>query len=209
MSFDEVRLPLKVGYGSEGGPVFATEVVTIEGGYERRNQLWSQARRKFDARTGVRGAADAALLLAFFQARAGRARGFRLQDWSDFSSAVDGVAAPHWDDQSLGTGDGVATVFQLVKNYGSGGVTHQRLIRKPVAGSVTVGVNNVQATSGWSVDVATGLVTFAVAPAAGHVITAGYQFDVPVRFDTDQLNLTATDAHLAKAVVPLIEIRAS
>lgn len=207
MSFDEIQLPLKVGFGSVGGAMFSTEVVTIDGGYERRNQNWSQARRKFDARTGVHSAMDATLLLTFFQARAGRARGFRLRDWSDFTSAIDGISAQAWSDQVIGAGDGVTTIFQLAKNYGSGGVTYQRLIRKPVAGTVVIGVNNAQATTGWSVDTTTGLVTFAAAPAAGQAITAGYQFDVPVRFDTDQLNVTAEDMRLATAAIPLIEVR--
>lgn len=207
MSFDEVQLPLKIGFGAGGGPAFSTEVVTIDGGYERRNQNWSQARRVYDARTGVRSVADAALLQAFFLARAGRARGFRLKDWSDFSSKADGLSAPAWDDQTIGTGDGVTIAFQLVKNYGSGGVTHTRVIRKPVEGSVTLGVHGTPAATGWVVNTTTGLVTFAEAPAAGHVITAGFCFDVPVRFDTDRLNLTAEDERQARAEVPLIEVR--
>lgn len=207
MAFDEIQLPLKIGYGAAGGPTFSTEIVTIDGGYERRNQVWSQARRKFDARTGVRGASDAALLLAFFQARAGRARGFRLKDWSDFTSAVDGVSAALFGNQRIGTGDGKTKIFQLIKNYSSGGATYARAIRKPVAGSVTIGVAGAQVTSGWSFDATTGLVTFATAPALGAAITAGYQFDVPVRFDADQLNLTSVDGHLFDAVIPLIEIR--
>jgi len=207
MSFDEVRLPLKVSYGASGGPQFSTEVVTIDGGYERRNQNWSQARRKFDARTGVRSLADATLLSIFFQARAGRARGFRLKDWSDFTSAVDGISTPTWDDQAIGTGDGARTTFQLVKNYGSAGVTYQRVIRKPVTGSVVIGVNNVQVTTSWGVNTATGIVTFATPPSAGYAVTAGYEFDVPVRFDNDQLSLTAEDSGLAKAEIPLVEVR--
>jgi uncharacterized protein (TIGR02217 family) len=207
MSFDEIQFPLKVAYGASGGPQFSTEVITIDGGYERRNQNWSQARRKYDARTGVNSVTDAALLLAFFHARAGRARGFRLKDWSDFTSAMDGTSAINWADQTIGTGDGETLAFQLVKNYGSAGVTHQRLIRKPLMGSVTIGAGGTQVTTGWVVDTATGIVTFAAPPGAGQTITAGFQFDVPVRFDTDQLRLTAEDTQLAKAEISLIEVR--
>ncbi len=207
MAFDEIQFPLKAGYGASGGPQFSTDVITIDGGYERRNQNWSQARRKYDARTGVRSAIDGALLAAFFQARAGRARGFRLKDWRDFTSAADGVSAARWDDQVIGTGDGITVAFQLVKNYGSGESKHRREIRKPVAGTVVIGVDGVQAMDGWVVDTGTGVVTFAVAPLAGHVITAGYQFDVPVRFDTDQLRMTADDKTQSHAEVPLLEIR--
>jgi uncharacterized protein (TIGR02217 family) len=207
--FDEIEIPLTIGYGAAGGPTFLTEVVTIDGGYERRNQTWSQARRKFDARTGVRSRGDAAVLVAFFQARAGRAHGFRLRDWSDCSSASDGVSPPSFGDQSLGSGDGATTIFQLIKNYGDSAATYARVIAKPVAGSVVIGVAGAQVTSGWSVDTTTGLVTFAVAPAVGAALTAGYQFDVPVRFDTDQLNLTSMDPNLFEDAIPLIEVRVS
>jgi uncharacterized protein (TIGR02217 family) len=207
MAFDEIELPLRVGFGSKGGPNFSTEIIVIDSGYERRNQNWAQARRVYDARAGVRSTADAATLLNFFHARAGRARGFRLKDWSDYSSATDNLSAPSFADQAIATGDGVTLVFQLVKNYSSGGVTHVRTINKPVAGSVVVGVNNAQLTTGWSVDVTTGLITFATAPAPGLAITAGYLFDVPVRFDTDVLSLSAENYVAYQADLPLVEIR--
>ncbi len=207
MSFDEVRLPLRVRYGASGGPQFATEIVTVQGGYERRNQRWQQARRRYDARTGVTSASEAAILIAFFHARAGRARGFRLKDWADFSSAADGVSEAALTDQIIGTGDGATVSFQLIKTYGEGEAAHRREIRKPVAGSVAVGVNGFAYETGWSVDATNGLVTFAQAPASGAAITAGFLFDVPVRFDTDRLNVTAQDAHLAEGEVPLIEVR--
>jgi len=207
MSFDEVLFPLAVRYGASGGPHFATEIVTIQGGYERRNQRWSQARRRFDARTGVTSAMEASLLLAFFHARCGRARGFRLKDWSDFSSARDGRLAPTAQDQIIGSGDGATSVFQLVKTYGSGGASHVREIRKPVEGSVLISVDDVAYETEWSVDASTGLVTFAQAPATGAVIKAGFLFDVPVRFDTDCLNVTADDKNLSQTEIPLIEVR--
>jgi uncharacterized protein (TIGR02217 family) len=207
MSFDEVQMPLRVGFGSRGGPSFSTEIVVIDGGFERRNQNWSQARRKYDARTGLRSAADVGTLLGFFHARAGRARGFRLKDWSDFTSSADGISAASWADQAIGTGDGTNVTFQLQKNYTSGSVTHRRDIKKPVSGSVTVGVNGTQALSGWSVNSVSGIVTFAVAPSNGHVVTAGYQFDVPVRFDTDSLSLSAEDFRSVSGDIPIIEIR--
>lgn len=207
MAFDEVQFPLKAGYSTSCGPAFMTEIITISGGYERRNQMWSQARRKFDARTGIHSNMDAVVLGAFFQARAGRARGFRLKDWSDYTSAADGISAPAFGDQTLGAGDGSTTSFQLVKNYGSGGITHQRQIKKPVFGTVVVGIAGVQQSSGWSVDATTGLVTFVTAPVGGAAVTAGYQFDVPVRFDADQLKIVAEDGNLIRSEIPIIEIR--
>lgn len=207
MAFDEISFPLRVRIGAKGGPAFMTEIVTLAGGQERRNQKWSQARRHYDARSCITSAAEASLLAAFFQARAGRARGFRLKDWSDFTSARDGVSMPVWVDQRIGTGDGVKTTFQLIKTYGSGEVQHVREITKPVAGTVHIGVDGIEYQTGWSVDLTTGIVTFAQAPAAGAFIYAGYQFDVPVRFDTDRLNLSFDEKNLAGSEVPLIEVR--
>lgn len=206
-SFDEVQFPLRVAYGTQGGPGFSTEIVTIDGGYERRNQNWSQARRRYDARTGLCSAADAMSLLAFFQARAGRARGFRLKDWADFSSAADGTSAPQASDQLLGTGDGAQTQFQLLKIYGAGAVQHRRTISKPVVGTALVALNGVVQSSGWSLDSTTGLLTFAAPPASEAAVMAGFTFDVPVRFDTDQLNLTQDDFMTQRGTIPLIEIR--
>ena len=207
MAFDEIELPLRVGFGSKGGPNFSTEIIVIDSGYERRNQNWAQARRVYDARSGVRSASDAAALLNFFHARAGRARGFRLKDWSDYSSAADNLTAPNFADQIIGTGDGAAVTFPLIKNYSSGGITHTRLIAKPVSGSVVIGVNGAQLLSGWSVDVTTGHVTFSSAPASGQIITAGFLFDVPVRFDTDYLSLSAENHTAYQADVPIVEVR--
>ncbi|MDE1901661.1 MAG: DUF2460 domain-containing protein [Alphaproteobacteria bacterium] len=207
MAFDDIEIPLRVGFGSRGGPNFSTEIIVIDSGYERRNQNWAQARRTYDARDAVRSAADAAALLNFFHARAGRARGFRLKDWSDYSSAADNISAPAFTDQTIATGDGATLLFQLIKNYSSGGVTLARPIAKPVAGSVMIGIDGAQQTTGWSIDTTTGLVTFATAPAAGQSITAGFTFDVPVRFDTDVLSLSAENYAAYQADVPIVEIR--
>lgn len=207
MSFDEIELPLRVGFGSNGGPNFSTEIIVVDSGFERRNQNWAQARRVFDAKAGVRSASDAAALLNFFHARAGRARGFRLRDWSDYSSADDNVSAPSFSDQTIGLGDDGTINFQLVKNYANGGVTHARTINKPVSGSVVIGVGGALLGSGWSVDNTTGIVTFSIPPAGGQTITAGFLFDVPVRFDTDYLPLSAENYASYQADVPIVEIR--
>lgn len=207
MAFDEIQIPLRIGFGSTGGPSFSTEIITVDGGYERRNQNWSQARRHYDASTGLRSAQDVATLSGFFYARAGRARGFRLKDWSEFTSASDGVSAPSFDDQIIGTANGTDTQYPLIKTYSSGSISHAREIKKPVSGTLTIGFDGVEQTSGWSVDATSGMVTFASAPASGVVISAGYEFDVPVRFDTDQLGLNATDFLHVRVAIPIIEVR--
>lgn len=207
MAFDEVSFPFRVGYGAKGGTQFSTEIVTIAGGYERRNQNWSAARRRYNAALGVQSVADMAALNAFFCARCGRARGFRLKDWTDFSSAADGVSTPLATDQRLGTGDGSLSLFQLQKSYSDSAVAYRRVIKKPVAGSVLIACDGVLLPEGWSVDCTSGLVSFAAAPAPGCVVTAGFLFDVPVRFDTDILQISLLQAKAEKVDVPLVEVR--
>jgi uncharacterized protein (TIGR02217 family) len=196
--FCDVRFPDDISYGSSGGPGYSTSIVATEGGHEKRNARWQQARARYNVAHGVKTRAQLEALLAFFRARKGRAHGFRFKDWSDFQ----GTAQP------LGTGDGNRTDFPLVKTYSSGGESEIRLIRKPVAGTVRVYVNGALVQVGVSVDSATGIVHFTAAPANGTVITADYEFDVPVRFDTDMLSasLDAYGVH-SWMDIPLVEIR--
>src|SRR5262249_32311876 len=150
-----------------------------------RNTPWAHGRRRYDVGGAVRTLDDLHTLIAFFEARRGQLNGFRFRDPSDCKScAPSGTPAP--DDQSLGEGDGVTHTLQLVKAYGD----YSRPINKLVAGSVRVAVAGVELTSGFSVDTATGLVTFAAAPALHASVTAGFVFDTPVRFDIDRLDLS-------------------
>ena len=197
-AFHDVRFPDAIARGAEGGPAFSTAVVETVAGREVRNADWSAARLRWNVATGLRRRADVEALIAFFRARMGRAHGFRFKDWSDFAAAS----------QVLGTGDGALTTFQLVKRYGSGGVTATRILTRPVAGTVKVYRDEVEALSGWSVDLATGLVTFASPPADGVAITADCAFDVPVRFDTDALRLTLQSYELGEwGEIPVVELR--
>ena len=179
-AFHEVRFPPDISYGASGGPGYLTTVVATASGHEHRNANWAAARGKWDVASGLRDRTHLAELIAFFRARRGRAHGFRFKDWTDYQ----GVA------QVLGTGDGSMKTFPLIKNYASGGVIEARTIAKPVAGTITLYRDGVVVASGVSVNTATGLVTFSAAPAAGVIVTADYEFDVPVRFDTDQMTVT-------------------
>lgn len=198
MAFVEVQFPSDISYGSGGGPEYATDIVASVGGYEQRNVNWEQARARYNVAHGVKTKAQLDALIAFFRARKGRAHGFRFKDWTDYQAT----------NETLGTGNGTQTQFQLVKRYVSGSATDIRTIVKPVAGTVQVYKNAVLQTSGVSVDAATGVVTFTAAPAAGHVITASFQFDVPVRFDTDRLSasLDAYGIHSWQDI-SLVEVR--
>src|SRR5579871_3770949 len=186
--FHEVRFPTGISFGSTGGPGRRTDVVTLRSGGEERNSIWANSLRRYDAGYGVRTAADLADVVAFWEERRGRLYGFRWQDAMDYQSSAPGAAiAP--TDQPIGVGNGFERQFQLAKTYGAAFAPWTRTITKPVAGSVVVALAGVSQISGWSRDTTTGIVTFDAAPAAGVAVTAGFQFDVPVRFDTDQLTI--------------------
>jgi uncharacterized protein (TIGR02217 family) len=204
MAFHPIRFPLDVALGARGGPERRTDVVTLAGGGEQRNGRWQHSRRRYNAGYGVKSRADMADVLAFFEERRGRLHGFLWRDGLDFSS---GGAVPDELDQAIGVGNGSRTGFQLTKKYGAAFDPYFRTITRPVAGSVKVAVDGVELVSGWSVDVATGLVGFTVPPANGAAVTAGFLFDVPVRFDTDRLDVELTSFDGAEApVIPLVEI---
>lgn len=196
--FAEVQFPPDISYGSSGGPEYTTDLVITASGHEQRNVNWAQARLRYNVAKGVKNAAQLASLIAFFRARKGRAYGFRFKDWSDFKATG----------EVLGTGNGVQTQFQLVKRYLSGGVQETRTISKPVAGSVQVFKNAVLQVSGVSVNHDTGLVSLTPAPLNGVVVTADFEFDVPVRFDTDRLEATL-DSYGTHSWndIPLVEVR--
>ena len=204
MAFHAVRFPLDVALGSRGGPERKTDVVTLASGREQRNGRWQHSRRRYNAGYGVKSRADMAAVLAFFEERRGRLHGFLWRDGLDYSS---GGAVPTALDQSIGTGDGATTVFQLTKRYGANFDPYFRPITRPVSGSVKVAVAGSEVLSGWAVDGATGVVTFGVAPANGALVTAGFLFDVPVRFDTDRLDVELTSFDGAEVpAIPLVEI---
>ncbi len=207
MAFHEVRFPDNISRGARGGPERRTQIVELASGDEERNASWANSRRRYDAAYGIRRADDLAAVVAFFEARNGRLYGFRWKDWADFKSCLPSKT-PAATDQAIGTGDGATTDFQLVKVYTSGAQTWTRMITKPVAGTVLVAVDGTEQTSGWSVDTTTGIVSFTTAPTAGAAITAGFEFDVPVRFDTDTLDVTLNIERLGSITsIPLIEVR--
>ena len=207
MAFHETRFPDNISRGARGGPERRTQIVELASGDEERNASWADSRRRYDVAYGIRKADDLAAVIAFFEARGGRLYGFRFKDWSDYKSALPSVAISRTD-QSLGTGTGAATQFQLVKRYTSGAQTWTRTITKPVAGTVLVALNGVAQPSGWTVDTATGIITFTVAPGIGIAVTAGFEFDVPVRFDSEAMDVTLDFERLGSITsIPLIEVR--
>lgn len=209
MAFHDVRYPTNLSFGSSGGPERRTEIVTLVNGFEERNSPWQDSRRRYDAGHGMRSLDDLETLIAFFEARRGQLHAFRWKDWSDYKTCRPSQTVSATD-QVLGMGDGVRTVFQLVKVYASGGQSYTRILAKPVAGTVKVAVNGVARVAGtdFTVNTDTGAVTFNVPPGAGLAVTAGCEFDVPVRFDTDRISTSLATFQAGEIPsVPVIEVR--
>jgi uncharacterized protein (TIGR02217 family) len=206
--FHEVRFPLDVSLGMRGGPARRTDVVSLASGREQRNARWARSRRRYDAGLGVRNLDALHAVIDFFEERRGRLIGFRLFDRSDSRSGKPS-AAPSAGDQAIGTGDSERIAFQLVKTYGGAFAPYARVIGKPVEGSVRVAVDGMEREAGadFVCDHTTGIVTLLTPPPPGASVTAGFAFDVPVRFDTDELDIDLS-AFEAGAVphIPLIEI---
>lgn len=208
MAFHEVRLPARLAFGSTGGVERRTEIVTLGSGFERRSTPWAQGRRRYLIGANLRSLDDMAALTAFFEARRGRLYGFRFRDFADFRSCEpSGAITPH--DQALGVGDGARTTFELCKRYGEGSDAVDRRIVKPVEGTVRVGLDGLeQDPATFEADLTTGTVTFLTPPAEGVAVTAGFEFDVPVRFDADRIDVTLESFAAGRmAAVPLIEVR--
>ena len=207
--FHEVRFPTDIARGARGGPERLTQIVALASGRERRNSRWAHSRRRYDAGFGIRTLDALAEVVAFFEERRGRLHGFRWRDPLDWKSCAP-AASPAATDQAIGTGDGLTRSFALCKHYGSGIATYRRAVTKPVPGEVQVAVAGVVVDPGHvACAAATGLVTFASghAPPTGAVVTAGFLFDVPVRFDTDaiEVDLSAFEAGEIPRI-PIVEI---
>ncbi|HWA42156.1 MAG TPA: DUF2460 domain-containing protein [Hypericibacter adhaerens] len=198
MAFHNVRFPLDIALGARGGPERATDIVTLASGREERNSRWAHSRRRYNAGYGIKSRADMQAVLAFFEERRGRFHSFRWRDGLDHASN---------GPQPLGTGDGATRAFQLAKIYGASFDPYVRPITKPVAGTVSVTIDGVP-TGAFTLDDTTGIVTFDTAPPAGAALAAEFEFDVPVRFDTDRLDIELATFDAAEApAIPLIEVR--
>ena len=211
MSFHEIRFPTAISRGCQGGPERRTDVVTLGSGYEERNSRWANSRRNYNAGYGVKSLNDLHAIITFFEERRGRLYGFRWKDHSDWKSCPP-ESTPAALDQVIGTGNGVLATFQLKKTYGTSFAPWARDIKKPAAGTVKVAVAGVVKTAGtqFTVDPATGVVTFLAGniPANGASVTAGFEFDVPVRFDSDRLDVNVAGfQHGGIPNIPIVEVR--
>lgn len=205
-NFHDIRFPTAISFGASGGPERRTEIVALANGHEERNAPWAHSRRRYDAGMGMRSLDDLEDVVAFFEARMGQLYGFRWKDWSDYKSCA-ASADPAATDQAVATGDGTTTSFPLVKTYASGEGSYARPISKPVAQTVKVALDGAETTD-FDVDVESGALIFSSAPDAGVTITAGFEFDVPVRFDTDRIETSIASFSVGEIPdIPVIEVR--
>lgn len=211
MAFHDVRFPTDISRGAQGGPERRTDVVVLGSGHEERNARWADSRRTYNAGYGVKSLDHLHAVIAFFEERRGRLYGFRWRDHTDFKSCAPQAGVTPLD-QVIGTGDGVTGTFNLRKVYGSTFAPWPRDILKPVAGSVRIAVNGTEGSEGvdFTVNALTGAIQFLPGqePAPGAAVTAGFEFDVPVRFDTDKLEISLSGfQHGAIPNIPVVEVR--
>lgn len=207
--FHEIRFPANLSFGSIGGPERRTEIVKLSNGHEERNTPWAHSRRVYDAGLGLRSLDDIHAMIAFFETRGGQLHGFRWKDWADFKSCAPS-GRPAFSDQVLGHGDSRSVSFQLGKRYASGPASYIRPITKPVEGTVKVGVGGDEKREAldYDVDTTTGVITLIEPPGEGAAVTAGFEFDVPVRFDTDRIAVSVASFQAGEMPqVPVIEVR--
>jgi len=206
--FHDVLFPLPVALGSTGGPERRTEIITLGSGREERNQRWSTSRRRYDAGTGVKTRNDLQKVVEFFEERRGRLYGFRFHDPLDHKSCQPSESVSGTD-QLLGVGDGVETAFPLIKTYGDIFAPYERQIMLPKAGTLVADVGGVVRVEGLDFVFAEGVISFLphAGPPLGAAVSAGYEFDVPVRFDTDRMdvNLSLFEAGVIPSI-PMLEI---
>lgn len=210
MSFHEVQFPDDISYNTAGGPGFNTSIITLDSGIESRIARWSQPRRKYNVAYGIKDHSQLRAVMTFYIARQGPAYGFRYKDFMDFTTATDHIGTPSDTDVVIGAGDASNKVFQLIKKYTSGTVTRDRTIDKPVIDTTVVALDGTPQASGWAVNTTNGVVTFTVAPGSGVDVTAGCEFDVPVRF-SEELDDSLQLSHEAFSIgsipnIPLVEI---
>ena len=208
MAFLETpRFPDNIAYGSMGGPGYNTRIIDYGAGYEQRDIMWSYVKHEYDVAYGIRVIDDLYDVVKFFHAMKGKGHGFRYKDHLDYKSCDIDATIANTDQACLpAVGDSVETEFQLMKTYTVGGASTARYITKPVTGTVVVALGGAPQSSGWTVDTVTGIITFSSAPGAV-AVTAGYQFDVPVRFDIDKISVVYSDYESGESSIPIIELK--
>lgn len=205
MAFHDVQLPADVERGATGGPRFNTTVLGLSSGYERRNANWELVRGQWDIGYGLDSKANLDAVKAHFYTCLGKLHSFRFKDWTDYEIGSSGSP------QTIGTGDGVHAQFQIYKRYTSGAYMYSRAITRPVASGFQVYLDGVlkTITTHYTLNASTGVITFVSVPTMGQVVAVVGEFDVPVRFDIDDLSLKADgwDGSYSIPGITLVEVR--
>lgn len=197
-SFHEIQFPVDISFGASGGPQYSTDLVVTNSGHEQRNINWSSSRASYNVAHAIKTQSQLEDLIAFFRARKGRAYGFRFKDWSDYFA----------NNQKIAVADGIEKQFQLIKSYSSGQQVEKRLVHKPVQNSVEIFVDNILQVQNYSINYQNGAIIFDIAPSDSSEISASFEFDVPVRFDTDSLSTSIDDYKVYSwQNISLVEIR--
>lgn len=206
MTFLETqRFDDNIAFGAVVGPTYLTVINQVYSGRDNGIVAWTQSRIRFDVGRRAMNKADTETLVAFFRAVKGRGYRFRIKDWTDFTATTaNGVL----------TATATAGVYQLGKRYVAGTLSETRTIQKPVVGTVVAYKNGVALTSGYSLDTTTGLLTITPTPLNTDVLAWAGQFDVPARFDTDEMKMQVMDRNGARGdllvdwgSIPIIEVR--
>ena len=199
MNFSEARFPEDISYGSKGGPEFSTEIVISKGGIEHRNANWLNTRSRYNVSHCIKSKSQLEKLISFFRAHKGRAIGFRFKDWTDYQAK----------NQLITVSDGKTQSFQLKKTYKvENGPTYDRKIYKPVEGTVKIFLDSEDCTNKFTIDHSTGMLHSTIYPEPDQQISADFEFDVPVRFDTDHLSSSIEDLNsFSWENITLIEIK--
>lgn len=194
-------------FGFTMEPQYLVKVVSREGGFERRQRVWS---RPLHCYTGVplaqRPQADIEEVLYFWHAHGGMSEGFRFKDQADYQSCrLDD--SPTFTDQPLVVNPDSPGGYQLVKQYTFGARTQEREITRPKGNSIRVAneLGVEQASSKWTLDESTGLLTPG-GTFSGTPTSWGGEFYVWVRFD-GQFAPELSNHKVQTATVQLKEIR--
>lgn len=203
------RFPEDISFGTQGGPGYNTSIVVTSSGFEFANIRWQNARNTYNVAMGVRDQAEVEELIAFFHIAQGKGNPFRFKDWNDYKTSAYNNS-PANTDQNFGTGDDSTVDFQLIKTYDLGGADdNYKDIKKPIDGTVLIAIDGSPQTetTHYTIDYTTGIVTFVAAPAGAEILTWGGEFDVPVRFDTDELLLQYEFYEHGSLSVPVVEVK--
>ena len=205
--FHNISFPLPLAFGASGGPSRRTDITQLASGAEHRNTPHAQSRRRYNAGAGVKSISELHDLIAFFEARFGQLYSFRFRDPLDYKSCSSDKDTSSTD-QTIGIGDGETADFQLMKSYSDRAGKYDRRITKPVSETVRIAINGTEIpASDIALNELTGEVVFNTSPPPNAIITAGFEFDVPVRFDTDQLDVSLEAFGAGQAInIPLIEV---